>query len=294
MKGEYGMGKVKLSNATASELTALEPPTEISYKHGEMKRIRISDIEPNPWNPNEMSAEQFNLLSENITEVDFLDPILVVPLPKKPGERQKYRIVDGEHRWEQQRLCDAKDVPCIVVDPKRFPEREQMRQVIRMNKIRGEMNVKKFAALANLMMERYGVPYEDLAHEFGFVDEDELSAMLDAARETLPNEEAKKEFDKAREEIKTVEDLSLVLNRLFSKYGNTLPANFMVLDFGGKEHIWVRIRKREFRGIVDKARLCKDEGVTFDSVLCRMLNLLNIKKFVEQHRDFLEEIKTEQ
>lgn len=49
-----------------------------------------------------------------------------------------------------------------------------------------------------------------------------MKALIDDTRESLPPE-MRKEFDKAKEEIKTVDDLSLVLNRLFTKYGSTLP-----------------------------------------------------------------------
>lgn len=266
----------------------------IQWKHGEPVRLPIDAIEPNPWNPNEMSSDDFNMLSENVNEVDFLDPILVVPLPIKKGGTQRYRIVDGEHRWEQQRLMEKKDILCIIGDPKIFDEKQQMRQTVRFNKIRGHLNIKKFAALANAMMEEHGVPFEELAHEFGFTDETELEQMLEAARETLPSDEAKKEFDKAKGEIKTIDDLANLLNKLFSKYGDTLPGHFMILDFGGKEHIWVRVPKNEFRKIVHRARSCMTEGVTFDSVVCRMLMTADLPKFIKTHRDFLEDVNPDE
>jgi hypothetical protein len=101
----------------------------------------------------------------------------------------------------------------------------------------------------------------------------------------------KKEFDAAKDEIKTVDDLTTLLNRLFTKYGDTLPANFMILDFGGKEHIWVRLSKKQFKLIQDKARVCLELGVTFDSVISHVLTVMDTKKFINTFSDQLEKIE---
>jgi len=236
-----------------------------------------------------MSPEEFDLLAENIDDVGFLDPILVVPLPNG-----KFRIIDGEHRFEQQRLSDAALVKCVVADPEILDETKQKFQTVRFNKIRGKLNYKKFNELVEDLMQSGEYTYDELAHELGFADEDEFEAMLDSARESLPSEEMKEEFDKAREEIKTVDDLSLVLNRLFTKYGDTLPANFMILDFGGKEHIWVRMPPREYKKIKDKVRECMAYGYKFDSVLSHMLTILPVGKFIEKYSDLLEEVDVSQ
>lgn len=285
------MSRMKLKGRSGQEQPIEFQKPARTWQHGEVLDLPIRQIEPNPWNPNEMSPADFDILSDNVDEVGFLDPVLVVPLPVEAGEEQRFRIIDGEHRYEQQRLMDAQVIKCIIADPARFDEKEQKRQTVRMNKIRGKLNLKKFAALANEMMEKHEVGYQDLAREFGFSDEDEFEHMLEAARESLPNAEAKKEFDKAKGELRTVEDLSLLLNRLFTKYGDSLPWNFMILDFGGKEHLWVRLEAKAFKTIRHLARQCQDLGVTFDSVVMRSLVLMDIPDFVSKHRDFLEEPK---
>lgn len=260
------------------------------WKHGQMIELPLEALEPNEWNPNELTADQFDMLSENIDEVGFLDPVLVVPLPLEDGDIQRYRIVDGEHRYEQQRLMDVKMIRCIIADPEKFDEKEQKRQTVRMNKIRGQLNIRKFAALANEMMEKHGVPFNDLAREFGFVDEDEFQEMIEAARDSLPDEDAKKEFDKAKSELKTVEDLTLLLNRLFTKYGDTVPYHFMVLDFGGKQHIWIRMDSKMYKHVKIIAREVQAEGVTFDSVVLRLLLEMDVQEYVKDRSDFLEKV----
>lgn len=258
------------------------------WKHGEVKDLPLRQIEPNDWNPNVMTPRELDMLAENIEDVDFLDPLLVVPIDIREGV-QMYRIVDGAHRYEVERLKDVEMLPCVIADPEKFDENKQKFQSVRMNKIKGSLDSKKFSKLVNDLMQSGEYSFEQLAHEFGFVDDDEFQSLLESTRESLPDD-LKEKFDDAKGEIKTVEDLSLLLNRLFTQYGDTLPANFMIMDFGGKDHIWVRMKRAEFQKSTAIAKECMAYGITFDSVITRVLSLMDVGKFISKHRDFLEEI----
>jgi len=283
------MAKVKTKQKSVAARSRKTFKLPKKWEHGDIFDIPTSLLEANEWNPNEMSAEEFDMLSENVEDVDFLDPLLVVPLPTG-----KFRIIDGEHRYEQQRLADASTIRCVVAKPERMDEVEQMRQTVRMNKIRGSMSAKKFSRLVEKLVEKSDMELEDLPHELGFVNVDEFQDLLDEARDALPTDDMKKLFDDARDELRTVDDLSLLLNKLFTQFGSTLPANFMILDFGGKKHIWVRMRQESYKMVEGHAREVMSHGFTFDSVVERMLVLLDVDEFIEIHRDFLEEVHEEQ
>jgi len=60
---------------------------------------------------------------------------------------------------------------------------------------------------------------------------------------SLPDELAKK-LDKVKDQIKTIDDLSIVLNRLYNEYGDTLEYGFMIIGYGGKDSLWVRADKQ--------------------------------------------------
>lgn len=137
-------------------------------------------------------------------------------------------------------------------------------------------------------MERHS--FEDVAEEMAFTDPDELTEMIEAARDSL-DPSMQNEFDKAKDEIKTVDDLTNLLNRLFTRFGDTLPANFMMLDFGGKKHLWVRMRKEDFPKIQSLAHDIMGYGVTFDSFLSHLLTTVPIERWVEKHRDLLEAVE---
>jgi ParB/RepB/Spo0J family partition protein len=247
-------------------------------------------VRPNPWNPNEVAPELFNEIVSNIEELGFVQPIVVAPLDD--GSEYKFQIIDGEHRYDALMLFSEEEVaeiPCIIrdmdVDSMKF-------QTVKLNKLRGKLNIRKFNTLVQDLMERHS--FEEVAERMAFTDPTELEELLINARESLPTSEMKEEFDKAKEDIKTVEDLSLLLNRLFTQFGDTLPGNFMVLDFGGKNHIWVRMREGDYRNVMAKAREAMLEGYTFDSVLMHMLVIIPVHTFIEKYSDLLEEVPDEQ
>lgn len=249
-------------------------------------------IRPNEWNPNVMRDDLFNELVANFEELGFVQDVIVAPLPKEEADLTgfEYRIVDGEHRFDGLGILapDLTVVPCKVVG---ITEDQQKFQTVKLNRLRGSFDRKRFDSLVKGLLKDY--TFEEVAAHMAFTDVTELERMIESTRDGLPPE-MRDEFDKAKDEIRTVDDLSLVLNRLFTKYGDTLPYHFMVLDFGGKEHMWVQMDRLEYKRALLKARDCMAEGVTFDSVIARLLDVLPVAKFVEAHRDFLKEPDTDQ
>jgi len=244
-------------------------------------------IRPNAWNPNVMDADKFNELVSNFEQLGFVQDVVVSPLSKEEADLTgfEYQIVDGEHRYDGLGVLapELDMVPCKVVS---IPEDQQKFQSVKLNRLRGAFDRKRFDALVRDLLQRYTL--EEVAAHMAFTDVSELECMIDSARDALPPE-MREEFDQARDEIRTVDDLSLVLNRLFTRYGDTLPFNFMILDFGGREHIWVRMDSTEYKRVTSKARDCMAEGVTFDSVVARVIDVLPIRRFVAANRDFLKE-----
>jgi len=233
----------------------------------EVRMVPITEIHPNPWNPNVMSDEFFNMLTSDVSgeDVGFAQPILVAA-----QDDGTFRIIDGENRYEAARLSGFTEIPCMIAQGKlATDEGLQKIQTVRMNKLHGQMDKRKFEDLVRGLAKEYTL--DQLADALVFTDPTKLEAMLDETRRNLPPE-MRKEFDKAKEEIKTVDDLSQVLNRLFTRYGSTLPYRFMVLDFGGKKHMWIRFPDdKAYGAVLEKARLCQTSGVTFSSVLLQAL-----------------------
>jgi hypothetical protein len=265
------------AKAAAPAKAAIEVSQDVS-----IVQIPVEKIQPNDWNPNELTDAMFNRLVADVQSLGFLQPILVTPL-----EDGTYRIVDGEHRFECARLSDMAEIPCVILSGEfATDETKQKFQTMRMNMIRGNVDKRKLMSLVTSLVDK--VPLEDMAECMAYDDIDGLRALIADTRASLPVE-MRKEFDKAKDEIKTVDDLSLVLNRLFAKYGNTLPYNYMILDFGGKDHVWVRLPDKDaFGKIKAAAELCRKNNVTFSSALLAVLSGLN-DAFIAEHIKNLEE-----
>ena len=255
--------------------------------HGDCVDLPMDMIVPNTYNPNEMDDASFSLLEDNVERIGFVDPIVVVP-----GEDGNFLIVDGAHRFEQRKISGEKEIPCIVVSPEIFDEKTLMLQTVRLNKIRGALNPTKFNALVDQLVNKHEVPFDDLMDELGFADESEFETLIDQGRQQIPKE-ARKEYDKAVKRISSVENLAKLIERLWLKYGNTVPANFMILEFNNKRHLWVTLHSASMSLFTDLFRECMSRGYTIDSFMEAALLTGDLDTFIELHGDKLRRIEEE-
>lgn len=217
----------------------------MNEKRMELTHVPIDDLKPNPWNANTMDDETFNRLAEEIEEVGFVDPIQVVPL-----DDGTYQIIGGEHRWRALRVLGYTDVPCVVLSDEKWKSTDLQKFVtMRLNALRGKINPQKFMDLYNDLSSRYEA--EALQTLMGVMDDDAWKGLTKDIRKSLVETGAPKEvlkkFDEASAQLKTVDDLSTVLNKLFTEYGDTLDRNFMWFSFGGKDHLYVQCSKATWK-----------------------------------------------
>jgi len=228
------------------------------------KQLRREDIDvtkliPNEDNPNEMTDGQFNLLYDSIEEGGFIDPIYAVDL----GDGT-YRVVGGHHRLEVGKLIGFTKVPCTIVDNAQLGEDLEKFQMVKLNTIHGQISPQKFTKLYDELSEKYK---DDVLQEMmGFASEEEFKRLVKQTGESLPPE-MKQEFKEASKEIKTIDDLATLLNKMFAEYGDTLDYNYMIVDFGGKDSIWLRMSPKQKSAFLKLAGTCKNENRAMDSIM---------------------------
>jgi ParB/RepB/Spo0J family partition protein len=226
--------------------------------------VAIEDIEPNPWNPNEQDDVAFNRLTEELQTVGMIDPIQVVPMASG-----KYRILGGEHRYQAAKLLGWATIPCVILSEERWQDEDLQKLVtVRLNMLKGKLNPEKMATLYTEMAGKYGD--QALQNLFAFTDTDAweklVKSITKGLKASLPKEIAEK-FEEAAKEVKTVDDLSNILNHLFNKYGDTLKYSFMVFTFGGKDHIYVAMDKSTKSNMDKVLTYCKEEGIDLNKVI---------------------------
>lgn len=246
--------------------------------------IPISKLYVNEANPNVMSDEEFNLLFDNISRMGITDPILV----RAADEDGKYRIIGVAHRYEVAVIMGFEEVPCTVVTDPNFSYDEEMFQLTRHNIIHGSMNPKKFVKLYQSLTDDYSDAVA--AEMFGFAEQAEFKKLVKATKKALPKE-YKSEFDKATRDIKSIDELADVLNSLFREHGDTLPYGYMIVDFGGKDSVWLRMTSKDRKVFDEVAEVCMLNKKTVPSVVMGLVrpiaagDPLDLDRILEQTAD---------
>ena len=132
--------------------------------------LRIPFIVPiellfaNDYNPNKMPKEEMGLLSECILKYGFLFPIIV----SWDEDMQKFRIIDGYHRYETLKRIGATEA--TVIDLK-LPYHECIQLTVLMNRIKGLHQVEKMSDLV-VQLENLGLTDAEIAHNLGMESEE--------------------------------------------------------------------------------------------------------------------------
>lgn len=133
----------------------------MAYKIDRGVRIKVGDIEPNPWNPNKTNSSQQQAIAESIDRYGQIAELLVRPHPEKPG---LYQVIDGEHRLSELTKLDEFAFTNVIYG---LSEVEAKKLTIIMNETRGEADKIELAQLlADINDElgegtRVGLPYSE-------------------------------------------------------------------------------------------------------------------------------------
>lgn len=228
------------------------------------------------YNPNEQDDATFNALVEQIAEVGITENIVVVDHtgneewehPETP-----YEVVSGNHRGKAAQVLDYETIPARIYSFEEWDSDFVKFQNIRHNVLKGKMSPEKFTKLFTSLATKYG---EQATQDMMmFVDQEAFKKTLIDMTKDLPPE-MRKEIEKSKDDIKTVDDLSNLLNRLFSEYGDTLAHDFMIFDYGGRQHYWIRMDKE----LKDKMASVKGE------VMAQRVSMNDLfKQLVLQHAE---------
>jgi len=225
----------------------------------EVVDIPVEDLLADEDNPNEMNEATFDLLIEEIREQGFDEPIQVRKHPTVPG---KYQIGGGHHRVKAATVLGMQTVPAVI---KNWTDREQKVALVKRNALRGDMNKTKLARLYT-DLAKGAKDVVQLQRELGFSDPKKLDLMMDAASKSMTPKQKKKLAD-AKESIKTLDDLSSVLNRIFKESGSEIDKGYMVFSFGGKDHHYFQIDAETQDALLRIKSQCERTGESYVDTL---------------------------
>jgi len=216
--------------------------------------VSPDDLIPDESNPNQMDEATFDQLVEEIREQGFDEPILVREHPTMKG---KYQIGSGHHRTKAASVLGLPSIPVIV---KNWDDRELKVALAKRNALRGSLNREKMVALYRELSK--GKDAVQVQREMGFTNQKAFEKMYDEAAKDLPPKQ-KAQLAKAKESIKSVDDLSSVLNRIFKEAGSELDHGYMVFSWGGKNHHYFQIGDDTEKKLQMILAHCEQEGIVY-------------------------------
>jgi hypothetical protein len=136
--------------------------------------------------------------------------------------------------------------------------------------IRGEHNPAKFTKLVDSLENTY-TP-DQLADMMGFKDIESFEKLYQREQEE-DNEKANEGVADAKEEMNLIDGLSLILNKLFAEFGDTVPFSFMFFLYGSKTHMVVQTNTKLKKMLEVIAQRCVKDGLDINLVLTGLLGL---------------------
>ena len=133
-----------------------EPQTNV--KNTETKRVSISDLTRNPYQPRETFNEfKLDELANSIKKNGIIQPIAVRP---KKSEAGKYEIVAGERRWLAAQKAGLHDIPVNVLD---LTDVESLEVAIIENIQRDDLNPIEEAKGYKRLLEEFSYDHENIS-----------------------------------------------------------------------------------------------------------------------------------
>ncbi len=224
-------------------------------KKADIKDLKLGEITLLVDNVNKMDDVMFNDLVEKIVTQGFDQPIKVWFNEKS----SKYEVVKGNHRFQAATYLNYETIPSIIATYDGDTHEEQrdnmLADAMSDNIVKGNIDPELFTQQWTKLTKQYGI--EGTLKKMNITTFDQIKSLVREIRKQLPDE-LKKKLDESKKEIKTIEDLSKVLNDMFATYGETLDQHFMVFSYGGKEHLWVETDDELWEMINEIAKEHKD------------------------------------
>ena len=143
---------------------------EKSFERNELKKVSISDLIRNPYQPREFFSEtKLEELANSIKKNGVIQPIAVRPNKSEPG---KYEIIAGERRWLAAQKAGLHEIPVSILD---LTDVESLEVAIVENVQRDDLNP---------IEEARG--YKRLSQEFKH-DHESISKLMSKSRSHISN-----------------------------------------------------------------------------------------------------------
>ena len=172
------------------------------------QEIDIKLITKNPWNPNQMDKKTLKAEKESIEKYGIVAPIIVRPL------KNKYQIIDGEHRYIVCSELGYKLIPSVIIEG--LKDKDAKKLTIILNETKGSNDKIELGKLLGELEKDFG---DNLKIGLPFNDDD-LNDLIEFGNVDWDKYETGNKRDIAQDEVYKLhlifkgDDITLVKDRL--------------------------------------------------------------------------------
>jgi ParB family chromosome partitioning protein len=135
---------------------------EPEVQEGEVRRISLRAIVPNPFQPRkEFVEDDLQELASSIRENGLLQPLVVRPVPRAD---HRFQLVAGERRYRAVERLEWEDVPVLV---REVDDETLLVLALVENLQRSALSPLEEAAGYEMLAERFGMTQEEIARSVG-------------------------------------------------------------------------------------------------------------------------------
>ncbi|MGC8509777.1 MAG: ParB/RepB/Spo0J family partition protein [Acidimicrobiales bacterium] len=143
--------------------TEAAPPPPIENDDGPLRRIAVTAIRPNPFQPRKsFDDESLQSLAASVKELGVLQPLIVRPVD---GETELFELIAGERRWRAAHLAGLETVPALVQDD--VNDRLSLEQAVVENLHRVDLHPLEEAAAYAQLIGEFDLTHEQVAQRVG-------------------------------------------------------------------------------------------------------------------------------
>jgi ParB family transcriptional regulator, chromosome partitioning protein len=164
-KPSLGRGLAELSPLLARRAGVTEPEVSGAAPGDRIANLPLDLLQRGKYQPRvDMRPETLGELAESIKAQGLVQPILVRPLAKQPGESQRYEIIAGERRWRAAQMAGLADLPAVI---REVPDEAAVAMALIENIQREDLNPLEEARALARLIEEFGLTHQAAADAVG-------------------------------------------------------------------------------------------------------------------------------
>jgi hypothetical protein len=229
-----------------------------------IKMIPVAELVRMHDNANIMTRENLSDLIARVEKRGF-DQILTVFWNE---EMKLYEVTKGNHRFEAGKSLGILEFPCTVGE---YDNRDEaVADSIADNITKGELQEDLLARNINNLISRHGkAKVEDMLM---IRNKRALKQVIKTVRQSLPPE-LREEFDKAKSDIKDIDDIAMVIRDVVEKRGHTQELGFIYFNLEGKTILSVTMDALTNDKLKEVTDLCEKHNININKMLQEAMGL---------------------